>query len=90
VTGTVPYLTVLESLVQALEAGDEAAATAYGAALSKLVETRPSLPPDVLAQAVALQAKAELLAVRRLEEAAHDLELGSTAARAARLYGHQR
>ncbi len=88
-TDTVPYLVVLESLVQALEDGDEAAATAYGAALSRLVETRPPLPPDVLAQAVALQAKAEFLAARRLEEAAHDLELGSTAARAARLYGNQ-
>jgi len=90
VTGTAPYLVVLESLVQALEAGDEAAATAYGAALSKLVETCPPLTPDVLAQAVALQAKAEFLASRRLEQAAQELELGSTAARAARVYGNQR
>jgi hypothetical protein len=89
VTETAPYLVVLRSLVQALEAGDEAAATAYGAALSKLVETRPSLSPAVLTEAQQLQAKAELLAAHRLEEAARDLELGSTAARAARLYGNQ-
>jgi len=89
-TGEPPYLSVLRSLVDALESGDEAAASSYGSALSKLVETRPALAPDVLAQAVALQAKAELLAARRLEESAHELERGSNAARAARLYGEQR
>lgn len=88
-TQPTPYLAVLHSLVEALESGDEAAASAYGAALSKLVETRPTLSPDALAQAMALQQKAEQLAAHRLEEAARDLELGSTAARAARLYGNQ-
>jgi hypothetical protein len=89
VTEKVPYLVVLQALVQALESGDEAAATAYGAALSRLVETRPSLSPAMLAEAQALQAKAEFLAGRRLEQAAEDLEKGSLAARAARSYGNQ-
>lgn len=85
-----PYLVVLASLVEALEAGNDEAAATLGDSLSRLVDTRPLLTGEVLAEAVALQAKAEALAVARLEQAGRELALGSTATRAARAYGDQR
>ena len=89
-TARPPYLVVLTSLVEALEAGDDVAAASYGDALTRLVQTRPSLSAEALAEAVALQAKAEALALAKLEQAAHELGVGSTATRAARAYGDQR
>ncbi len=85
-----PYLVVLSSLVAALEAGNEEEAASYGEALSRLVETKPQLGGEALQEALALQAKAESLATERLAQAGRELELGSTATRAARAYGDQR